>query len=257
MSWKTKHNQRGNDQLNEVVFLGAWRWRVFWVMHEIDASFRRKLSEAREKQQRLLRRRIFGAAAACLVLAVAVASYFVFGNMPAARNRDRRRCDQSRAGEAEGHALRCQRHHRSGRRSPDHPAWLVSGKEHQAQGFRRPRRDEAARRSGLAAGAVGHDAVVQRAHHGAAVQPRGFRLLPGAKRPRQSVARRRCGSRNRRRPQPRQRPKKRPTRARTRCWCRSPGRTISKATRRRLRPKRKPSPPMGSRRRRSQPKTPA
>ena len=53
------------------------------MIHEIDASFRRKLSEAREKQQRLLRRRIFGAAAACLVLAVAVASYFVFRNMPA------------------------------------------------------------------------------------------------------------------------------------------------------------------------------
>ena len=50
-------------------------------MHEIDASFRRKLSDAREKQQRLLRRRIFGAAAACLVLAVAAASYFVFENM--------------------------------------------------------------------------------------------------------------------------------------------------------------------------------
>src|SRR3954470_13733548 len=52
-------------------------------MHEIDASFRRKLSDAREKKQRLLRRRIFGAAAACLVLAVAAASYFVIRNMPA------------------------------------------------------------------------------------------------------------------------------------------------------------------------------
>ena len=50
-------------------------------MHEIDASFRRKLSDAREKQQRLLRRRIFGAAAACLVLAIAAASYFVIKDM--------------------------------------------------------------------------------------------------------------------------------------------------------------------------------
>ena len=56
-------------------------------MHEIDASFRRKLSDAREKQQRLLRRRIFGAAAACLVLAVAAASYFVFEEHAGPRNR--------------------------------------------------------------------------------------------------------------------------------------------------------------------------
>jgi murein DD-endopeptidase MepM/ murein hydrolase activator NlpD len=49
-------------------------------MHEIDASFRRKLSDAREKRQLQLRRRIFGAGAACVVLAVATASYFVFVN---------------------------------------------------------------------------------------------------------------------------------------------------------------------------------
>jgi len=50
-------------------------------MHEIDASFRRRLSDAREKQQRLLRRRIFGAAGGCLVLAIAAASYFVIKDM--------------------------------------------------------------------------------------------------------------------------------------------------------------------------------
>ena len=112
-------------------------------MHEIDASFRRKLSDAREKRQRLLRRRIFGAAGACLVLAVAAASYFVFESM--------RPHETEIAGdatdpqpEARTQALRRQRHHRSGRRSAHHPPWLVGGTKHQAQGFRRPRRDEAA-----------------------------------------------------------------------------------------------------------------